>query len=150
MKCELSASNEDYLETIIMLESENGTVRVSDISKFMKVSKPSVNHAINILKDGKLINHENYGHVELTKKGRKIGEKIYNIHKSLNDFLTRILKIDKNIAAEDACKIEHYISDNTSERIFDFMEYVNSFGKKDPEWLDKFENYLDKKIKKIG
>ncbi|MBU3956020.1 metal-dependent transcriptional regulator [bacterium] len=141
-KKKLSSSIEDYLESIYVLGQSNGAVRVKDISGRMKVSMPSVHQALHILSDGGLINHENYGYIELTDKGRKEGKKIYQSHKMLVKFFTEILDVPLPHAEEDACKIEHDISSETLERLVSFIDFVESYPhKKGPDWLKSFKYF---------
>jgi Mn-dependent DtxR family transcriptional regulator len=101
-----------YLETIFVLTREKPLVRAIDVGEHMGFSKPSVSRAIGLLKkDGYETVAENGG-LELTKDGREVAEKIYLRHTMLTQFLTAI-GVDQNTAAEDACKIEHAISDTT-------------------------------------
>jgi len=120
----LSSSSEDYIETIFLLDSEGKVVRVKDIGEKLGVSLPSVNQALSVLKKKKLIEHEKYGYVELTEKGRKVGEQIYNRHKILLKFLTQILEVPEKVAEEEACRIEHYIGSQTQERLKNFIGTV--------------------------
>ena len=108
----LHESGEMYLETIFVLTREKPLVRAIDVGEHMGFSKPSVSRAIGLLKkDGYVTVAENGG-LELTKDGREVAEKIYLRHTMLTQFLTAI-GVDQNTAAEDACKIEHAISDAT-------------------------------------
>ncbi|MFO7916388.1 MAG: metal-dependent transcriptional regulator [Candidatus Krumholzibacteriales bacterium] len=120
----LSSSSEDYIETIFLLESEGRVVRVKDIGKKLGVSLPSVNQALAVLKKKKLIEHEKYGYVELTERGREVGEQIYNRHEILLKFLTEILEVPEKVAEEEACRIEHYIGSQTHERLKNFIGTV--------------------------
>jgi len=154
----LSSSVEDYLESIYVLNQNNGAVRVKDISGKMKVSMPSVHQALHVLSDAGLINHENYGYVELTDKGRKAGEKIYRSHKMLTKFFSEILDVSIPQAEEDACKIEHDISSETLGRLVAFIDFAESYPHKEgPDWLKSFKYFYktgkrpkecDEKIKK--
>jgi Mn-dependent transcriptional regulator len=108
----LQESGEMYLETILLLSKKNGFVRAVDISEYMGYSKPSISRAIGLLKKGEYVDSDNDGHLTLTEHGREIAEKIYERHTMLTDFLI-IIGVDKKIASEDACKIEHNISDET-------------------------------------
>ena len=108
----LHESGEMYLETIFVLTREKPLVRAIDVGEHMGFSKPSVSRAIGLLKkDGYVTVAENGG-LELTKDGREVAEKIYLRHTMLTQFLTAI-GVDQSTAAEDACKIEHAISDTT-------------------------------------
>lgn len=105
-----------YLETVLILSKKNANVRSIDICEYMSFSKPSVSRAVGILKkDGYLTADEN-GYLKLTESGRKIAEKIYERHTVLTNYLIK-LGVDEKTASEDACKIEHDISDITFEAI---------------------------------
>jgi DtxR family Mn-dependent transcriptional regulator len=110
---QLHESGEMYLETILLLSKEKSQVRSIDISEEMGFSKPSVSRAIGILKNEKYIKVDNAGHIELTDLGRKTAEKIYDRHVTLTAYLKK-LGVDDETADEDACRIEHVISDKAS------------------------------------
>ena len=109
-------SGEMYLETIYILSQSGTPVRSIDISEYMGYSKPSVSRAMSILKEGGYIVVEKGGHIILTETGREVAEKIYNRHTLLTKFLIGI-GVDEETAADDACKLEHHISDTTYEAI---------------------------------
>ena len=108
----IQESGEMYLETIHVLLKKNGHVRSIDISEHMGYSKPSVSRAIGILKSGGYVEMAEDGSLTLTESGLSAAEKIYERHTILTEFLTR-LGVDRETAAEDACKIEHHISDES-------------------------------------
>lgn len=112
----LQESGEMYLETILILSRSSEKVRSIDIGEYMGFSKPSVSRAVGLLKSGNLITVEKDGSVFLTEEGREIAEKTYERHTLLTDIFVR-LGVDPVIAAEDACKIEHDISDITFEAL---------------------------------
>ncbi|MBE6895413.1 MAG: metal-dependent transcriptional regulator [Ruminococcaceae bacterium] len=112
----LQESGEMYLETIHVLTKKLGVVRSIDICEEMGYSKPSVSRAMSILKEGGYIVVEKGGHIVLTEAGKEVAEKIYNRHTLLTKFLTSI-GVDSDTAADDACKLEHHISDVTYEAI---------------------------------
>ena len=112
----LQESGEMYLETIHVLSKKLGVVRSIDICEEMGYSKPSVSRAMSILKEGGYIVVEKGGHIVLTETGKEVAEKIYNRHTLLTKFLTSI-GVDDKTAAEDACRLEHHISDVTYEAI---------------------------------
>ena len=112
----LQESGEMYLETIYILSKQKGYVRSLDVAEYMNFSKPSVSRAVGILKEADYLTMEKDGALHLTESGRKIGEKIYERHTLLTEFLT-LLGVDAQTAAEDACKIEHDISDQAFEAI---------------------------------
>ena len=113
----LRESGEMYLETILVLTREkNREVHSLDVAEYMNYSKPSVSRAVGLLKKGGYLEVSKDGALTLTEAGREIAEKIYERHTLLTGFFT-MLGVDKEIAAEDACKIEHDISQKTFDAI---------------------------------
>ena len=111
----LQESGEMYLESILVL-SKKGPVRSIDIVEYMNYSKPSVSRAVGILKDGGYITVDKNGYIELTEVGKDVALKIYQRHELVTEFLV-MLGVDEQTASEDACKIEHDISEETFEAI---------------------------------
>lgn len=112
----LHASGEDYLETILLLTRRNGKVRSIDIANELDFSKPSVSVAMKHLREQELIQVADTGEIILSPKGLEIAERIYERHELLSLWL-RTLGVPEDIAAEDACKIEHVISAESFEAI---------------------------------
>ena len=112
----LLESGQMYLETILILTNESSTVRSIDVCEHMGFSKPSVSRAIGLLKNGGYINVDQDGFITLTEVGREVAQKIYDRHRVLTDFLIS-LGVDEEVASNDACKIEHHISDESFEAI---------------------------------
>ena len=112
----LQESGEMYLETIYMLSKQMNIVRSIDVVEHMGYSKPSVSRAVSLLTQGGYLVMEDNGNLLLTDSGREIGEKIYARHKLLTELLVR-LGVDPQTASEDACKMEHAISETTFEAI---------------------------------
>ena len=109
-------SGEMYLETIHVLLKKNGSVRSVDVSEYMGYSKPSVSRAVGLLKKGEYIQVDKDGYITLTDKGRDVAEKIYERHTVLSRMLIA-LGVSAETAAEDACRLEHAISDESFEAI---------------------------------
>lgn len=109
-------SGEMYLEAILVLSRENGFVRSVDVGEYLGYSKPSVSRAVGLLRGGGLITVEPDGGLYLTGTGREIAEKIYERHTVLSQVLIS-LGVPEKVAVEDACKIEHDISDVTFQAI---------------------------------
>ena len=124
MSLALTPTMEDYLETIIALESKKKAVRVKDIAEALEVKMSSVTSAIGKLAEKELVNHEKYGYVELTPTGQKVASDIRRRHETLFRFLSETLNIDSEIAEKDACKMEHGISPTTLERLVKFIQFV--------------------------
>ena len=109
-------SSEDYLERILMLSQKNGSVRSIDIAHDMGFSKPSVSVAMKKLREKGLINVDKDGLITLTKEGLDIAEKTLERHHVLKDLLIS-LGVDEQTAEDDACKIEHELSEQTFDKI---------------------------------
>ena len=122
----ISMSNEDYLETIVML---GGTVerpvKSVDISRKLNVSRTAVNKALSILKKNDLVSQPYYGDITLTEEGYAYGQAIYKRHRCLVAFFTKGLGIDPDTAESEACLMEHAISDESFDR---WLEYVGNLG----------------------
>ena len=112
----IQESGEMYLETIHVLLKKNGHVRSVDISEYMGYSKPSVSRAVGLLKTGGYIQVDHDGSITLTDSGVEVAQKIYERHTVLTKMLTR-LGVPQEVAAEDACRMEHAISDESFEAI---------------------------------
>ena len=110
----LQESGEMYLETIYILSQKHSAVRSVDVGEYMGYSKPSVSRAVGILKNGGYLTTDADGFLSLTDAGLDVAKKIYERHTMLTDFLIR-LGVSEKTAAEDACKMEHDISDETFE-----------------------------------
>lgn len=112
----LQESGEMYLESIYILSQTMDIVRSIDVVEYIGYSKPSVSRAVSLLKNGGYLTVEDNGALRLTEAGRTIGEKIYARHTILTELLMR-LGVDRKTASEDACRMEHAISDATFEAI---------------------------------
>ena len=123
MKIQESAEN--YLETILMLKKERGVVRSIDIATHLEFSKPSVSVAMKKLRENDYIVMDHDGLIALTDKGLEIAEKMYERHTLVSTWLIN-LGVPEEIALEDACKIEHVISEETFEAM---KKHASNFGK---------------------
>lgn len=112
----LKESGQMYLETIYVLSMKSSAVRSLDVAMHMGFSKPSVSRAVGILKRNGYLLMDKDGYLTLTPEGREIGEKIYDRHTTLTSFLIK-LGVSEKTAAEDACKMEHDISDASFDAI---------------------------------
>ena len=109
-------SGEMYLETIYVLSQESSAVRGIDIAEYMGYSKPSVSRGIGLLRDEGLIRNDKDGNIKLTEAGEILAKRIYERHTVLSNLFMG-LGVDEKTATDDACRIEHYISDETFEAI---------------------------------
>ena len=117
----LLESGEMYLETILILSRQKGNVRSIDVCERLGYSKPSVSRAVGILRRGGYLNMDSHGILTLTESGTAIAEKILERHQILTRALI-LLGVSEEIATEDACRIEHHISDETVEMIRKHLE----------------------------
>lgn len=112
-------SAEMYLECILELTNERGEVRSIDVARKTGYSKPSISRAMGLLKKSGHIDVDASGYITLSESGRNIAEKILERHRLITDFLVKI-GVSPEAAAEDACKIEHVVSDESFARIKEF------------------------------
>ncbi|MCP3659618.1 MAG: metal-dependent transcriptional regulator [Bacteroidetes bacterium] len=145
----LTPSMEDCLEVIYYFVNQNGFARVGEIAKRLEVKSPTVNASVKLLLGYQLVEHEKYGYVKLTKKGKEIASNVQGKHDILFKFLTDFLMIDKSLAGEEACSIEHAISNETFERLVKFFTFIKECNNTKPKLLENFDMYLKtgKKIK---
>lgn len=120
----MQESGEMYLETILVLSKEKEIVRSVDVAERMGFSKPSVSRAMGLLKKGGYVTIDQSGAITLTESGLKTASDIYERHTILTAVLVS-LGVDEVTAAEDACKIEHYISDTTFEAV---KKHISEYG----------------------
>ena len=117
----LQESGEMYLETILILQRSNGFVRSTYISEYMGYSKPSVSRAMGLLKAGGYIVMDEDNLITLTDSGNEVAQKIFDRHTTVTNLLMK-LGVPADIAAEDACKMEHVISDETFDAFKHFLK----------------------------
>lgn len=112
----IQESGEMYLESILVLSKKNPNVRAIDLSEYMGFSKPSVSRALSVLKSGGFVTVSEQGYLTLTHDGKAIAEKIYERHTVLTNYLT-LIGVSKETASQDACKMEHVVSDESFNAI---------------------------------
>jgi len=117
----LSESMEDYLEAIFNLIKENGSARVTDIANYLEIAASSVNQGLKKLNQEGLISQEKYGPIKLTKRGLKAAEKIRCKHQILYLFLNKTLGVSEKNADQDACSIEHALSEESFNKMVDYL-----------------------------
>ena len=142
----LTPTMEDYLEAIYSISKEKRVVRVKNIAKKVGVKMPTVTNMLKSLSQKGFIDYEKHEFLELTQKGRKVGKEIAWRHQIIRNFLTGILKIDPGIADEEACKMEHGMSNETLDRLTQFIDFIQTCPRTGPNWLDFFDEYRLKGI----
>ncbi len=118
---QLQESGEMYLEAILVLTKKLSAVRSLDVAEYRNFSKPSVSRAVKLLRDGGYITVDENGYLSLTDVGREVAEKIYDRHRVIEGCLLK-LGVDAQTAAQDACRMEHVVSDTTLEALKRFLE----------------------------
>lgn len=118
----MTASLEDYLEAVFVLAGQKNQVRLTDIASMLGVSKPSANRAVNTLTLNGFLKHETYGEIILTPEGETYAASVLHRHKLLKHFLVSTLGVKEDVAEEDACKMEHVMSAETIEKLYDYLE----------------------------
>ena len=112
----LQESGENYLETILMIQQEKGTVRSIDVARQMEFSKPSISRAMSVLRENGYILMDKSGLITLTESGYAVASRIYERHRLLTQWLVA-LGVTPEVAAADACRLEHDVSEETFERL---------------------------------
>lgn len=120
----ITKSLEEYLKTMYVLKKQNGNIRVTDIANKMNCSKPSVNKALNNLKEEKLINYETYGTIELTEDGENLAQKILETYDIVYVFLKEVLNLEEEQAKTDAERIKSVIEDDTTNKLAKYVHKV--------------------------
>lgn len=127
----ISKSLEEYLKTMYILKKQKGYIRVTDIAHNMNCTKPSVNKAINNLKENGLVNYEIYGTIDLTKEGENIAKKVIEAYDIVYLFLKDVLNISEEEAKSEAEKIKSTISDATANKLAKYVYKVLDLGNLD-------------------
>ncbi len=120
----LTASQEDYLETLFIIMQKQKVARVKDVAEALNIRMASVCAALKTLEKKGMLKHDHYGYIELTAQGEKIGKKVYATHVLLSNFLTKLLKVSKETAEHDACLLEHGLSSETRTCLIKFINKI--------------------------
>ena len=120
----ISKASEEYLKTMYILKKQNDNFRVTDIANKMNCSKPSVNKAINNLKENGLVNYESYGKIELTEEGEELAKKILEAYDIVYLFLKDVLNLEEEEAKKEAEKIKLAINDATINKLAQYVHKV--------------------------
>ncbi|MDY6935323.1 MAG: metal-dependent transcriptional regulator [Spirochaetota bacterium] len=143
---ELSSHMEDYLEIIATISRKKKVVRVKDIARGLNIKMPSVTSALNKLMQKGLVNYEKYGFIELTEEGEKLAERVYSRHRLLIDFFNIMLRIDREKADEEACRIEHHLSPLACKQIYKLLEFYKSEKDSNQKWTVELRKNLDERL----
>lgn len=135
---------EDYLETITRLNAGGGPVGVTAIGNAMHVKKPSVFSALAKLSEAGFVVHEKYGDVKLTKKGERLARDVYRRHRTIRHFLIDVLYVDPDTAENEACRMEHVLSNSSISRLGKFTDYLLDLHSGVHRYLDDFHRHLER------
>ena len=138
----LSHSQEDYLEEIYNQVLKSGCAKVTDISNALNVRKASVTGALNSLAAKKLINYEPYSKITLTQEGENLAREIVNKHNGLCDFFINILNLSPSEAAENACKMEHIVSEKFFDNFSKFSDFISEYSRLNPVFIEKYKKLI--------
>ena len=121
----LSESNENYLETILEIESQPGMpVRSGDIATHRQISRASVSKAMHLLGESGMVNFDRYGQVSLTSEGRRIAAEILERHQMIKRFLIQVLGVEESVAESEACRMEHAIGSATKRKWMAYLRQI--------------------------
>ena len=147
----LTSSQEEYLKTIYLLEKDNKKVRVTDIALKLKITKPSVNKAINLLRDIGLIDYKAYGSIKLTKEGESYAIEVIKKQDILKMFLVEILGIERQQAEKEAIAMKYAISETTVKKLNQYITQVMNLDDLDCDYdeiNEKCKNCIKNRWKK--
>ena len=136
----VSATLEDYLETILTLDREKGAARVRDIAENLSVHKSTVSAMLKSLGEKGLISHAPYQVAQLTAEGRRIAEQVASDHSAIKTFLQDVLLLGDATAAENACRMEHVLDRRVVRRLTQFARFAQAGQSGD--WLQHFSDFL--------
>ena len=139
----LTANLEDYLETIFHLENEQKGARAKDIADSLGVQRATVTGAMQSLSQKGFIHYHPYSSVTLTPEGFRLASRIVYRHKVLQEFFAQFLQLPKDVAASNACRLEHHIDDQALERLIAFIQFVKKCPRTGPDWLKAFTRLCD-------
>lgn len=131
----LSSGLEDYIETIYIAHLNDTLLKGAALARKLNVSRASVSEALTKLVAKGLVHYSSYEAITLTEKGLELAQKVYNKHHILKEFFEKVLKIPANDAGENACKIEHIISQNILDRMIKFTNFIQEH----PEIISEFQ-----------
>ncbi len=140
---ELTASLEDYLEAIFRLSQRKRVVRVRDVAQTVGVTPPSATGAVKSLKERGLVSHERYEDVVLTADGKAVAEDVHQRHEELRSFFEDVLLLDPETADDEACRLEHSISELAIDRLRRFLGCIRQCSRGEPGCIQAFRHLVE-------
>ena len=138
----LTPTLENYLEVIFRISAEKGFARVRGISKALSVHKSTVTSALQSLSEKKLVNYTPYEVITLTSKGEKLAKEVAHRHEVLCSFLVAVLCVDRELAEENACRMEHVMDEEILDRLALFARFVKECPRAGKEWVENFSYFF--------
>ncbi len=139
----LTEGLQDYLEAILLCERKHRFVRTKHLAERLGVKSPSVHAAVKELTHLGLVEHESYGHIELTPEGRKEAESVYYKHRILYHFFAKILGMPPKLAEETGCGIEHHLDDKTIGKITRLLDSIERKAKEDENFAAELKEVAE-------
>jgi DtxR family Mn-dependent transcriptional regulator len=139
---ELTEGLQDYLEAILLCEKKHRFVRTKHLALRLGVKSPSVHSAVKELTRLGLVDHESYGHIELTAEGRREAELVYNRHQVLYRFFYHILGLPVEVSEISACGIEHHLDENSVTKLSRLLDYLDRKSEEDPAFARELKEAL--------
>ena len=141
-KIELSESLEDYLEVILQLQEANKVARTKEIAKMMNVSLASVTASLKKLSNKNLVNYAPYKYITLTSSGHRIASETLDKHRTIRDFLIRVLTVEPSKADITACRIEHAMDKASMEKLVNFVAFLDTCPRAGKDWFQNFNKCI--------
>lgn len=143
---QLSESLEKYLLAIYEIVKTNSAARVKDVSNYLKIGGPATSDAVKTLAQRKFINYVPYGIITLTKKGEKKAQEKLKRHKTIENFLEKVLLVEPKKVKQSAKQIEYSMPNDVLDKFIDFLTFMENCSCKEPKWVKSY-NYYSKKGK---
>jgi DtxR family Mn-dependent transcriptional regulator len=139
----LTEGLQDCLKAILLCEKKHPFVRTKHLAQSLGVKSPSVHAAVKELTRLGLVEHESYGHIEFTPRGRREAELVYTRHKVLYRFFTEILGLPEDVSENNACGIEHHLDENSLGKLSRFLDFLDSKSKESDKFTRELRETLD-------
>ena len=143
MKNELTESLEKYLLAIYYIVKENKAARVKDVSKYLNIGGPATSDAVKILAERKLINYVTYEIITITEKGKKRAEEKINRHRTISNFLEKVLQVEPEKLEEGAKSIEYSMPEEVLNKFVSFLNFMENCSCKEPKWVKSYKYYSE-------
>ncbi|MCD7779939.1 MAG: metal-dependent transcriptional regulator [Candidatus Gastranaerophilales bacterium] len=143
MNNELTESLEKYLLAIYEIVKVNKAARVKDVSNYLKLGGPATSDAVKTLAERKYINYVPYGIITITAKGKKKAENKIHRHKTIANFLEKVLMIEQDKIEDNSKKIEYSMSEDVMEKFIQFLTFMENCSCKEPKWVKSYKYYSE-------